>query len=147
MIQSESRTWTAFVAGAKSVTRRVWLPSTAAWYQAGKVFDAYDQMPYAGGVRIGRARVTRDAYREHLRDCPDSDYEAEGFAWMNEHPAAIPPAARSQVWAQANCAPFAFELWRRQAGRVYVVRFEIVEIEDDAVRRLQELLEPKEVRA
>lgn len=140
MIQSEGYVWPAFVALAKSVTRRQWTKKTAAHYVKGFVFDAYDTMPYAGGVLIGRGRVTRDAYLQNLRDCPDSDYEAEGFAWLNAHPQCIPKAAAKEVWVKEDCSRNAFNQWRWLGLDVWVVHFEIVSVEDSAVERLEKLL-------
>lgn len=140
MIQSEGYVWPAFVAMAKSVTRRKWQKATARHYVKGFEFDAYDTMPYAGGVLIGRARVTQDAYRENLRNCPDGDYEAEGFAWLHAHPHCIPKAAKKETWAKENCSRHAFDQWRWLSLDVWVVRFEIIHVEDSAVERLEALL-------
>src|SRR6185437_13013526 len=140
MIQSEDYTWPAFVAGAKSVTRRDWKPQTAAHYVQGFVFDCWSNSPYAGGVKIGQARVTQTAHRENRRHCPDADYAGEGFAWMNAHPQAIPIGARKQVWAKDDCSLAAFGRWRKTGLTLWAVRFEIVSIEDSAVERLEEIL-------
>jgi len=140
MIQSESRTWPAFVAREKSVTRRNWKDRTAAWYKAGRVFDAYDNAPFRGGVLIGRARVTRDAYRENLLDCPDEDYIAEGFSYLSLYPELIPKQARAETWCAGQCSRDAFNRWRFSAAIVWVVRFEIVAIEDSAVEKLERML-------
>lgn len=140
MYQSEGYVWPAFVAREKDVTRRNWNARTAKAYVKGVVFDAYDTMPYAGGVQIGRARVTHDAYLEKLVDCPDEDYVGEGFAWLNQHPHCIPKAAKKEVWAKNNAARHSFDMWRWSGGEVWVVRFEIIHIEDSAVERLDALL-------
>lgn len=140
MIQSEGYVWPAFVALAKNVTRRQWKPQTAKHYVKGFVFEAYDTAPFAGGKKIGDARVTQDVYREKLQDCPDADYVGEGFEWLSRHPQAIPKAAKKEVWAQDGCSRHAFDRWRWTAGEVYVVRFEIISIEDSAVERLEALL-------
>lgn len=143
MYQSEGYVWPSFVANAKSVTRRNWKPQTAKAYVKGAEFDAYDTAPFVGGKIIGRARVTHGVYLERLKDCPDEDYVAEGFAWLNTHPQCIPKAARREAWAQDECSRAAFDHWRNslQDSCVYVVRFEIISIEDWAVAKLSKLLE------
>src|SRR5262245_29618680 len=142
MIQSESLTWPAIVARAKTVTRRTWKPSTRAWYRKGRVFDAYDTATFRGGKRIARCQVTQDAYEECLGDMPDDDWEGEGFAWMSDHAVAIPGKARPYIWAQGDCSFAAFNQWRdEEEDRVYsVCRFVIVEVEPWAVEKLNQIL-------
>lgn len=71
------------LAGKKSVTRRDWKDSYMndwqRWYDEGHlVHDAYDQIPIAGGEKIGEIRLTERPYWEPLSEMPESDLEAEG---------------------------------------------------------------------
>jgi len=144
MIQTETLTWPAFPALAKTVTRRQWKPRTRAWYQRGRVFDCYDRAAFHGGRLLARARCTCNAYEEPIADMPDEDWEGEGFKWMNEHPVAIPEKARECLWSAHDCSFHAFELWRVACKSLNVVvtvcRFEIVHVEDWAIERLEQIL-------
>lgn len=142
MIQSESLTWPAVVAQAKTVTRRNWKPSTAAWYRKGRIFDAYDKVSFHGGVRVARCQCTHDTYQECLGDMPDDDWAGEGFKWMNEHPLAIPEKAREHLWSLGDCSFEGFIAWRStfQYRAFYVCRFVVIEVEPVAVTRLANIL-------
>ena len=147
MIVSDGHTWPAFVARVKTVTRRLWLPKTAAKFRAGFVFDKWDKSPRCRGKPIGRCRMLEDARLEPLADMPDDDYRAEGFAWMHEHPWTIPWSARKAIWAQGDCSFEAFDAWRRGGGSMWVVRYEILSIDPAAKGRLKELLSERPATA
>lgn len=140
LIQSEGFVWPAFVARRKSVTRRTWSGKTAARYYKGLTFQAYDTAPFAGGKKIGEARVTADPFRQRLSLAPDEDYEAEGFAYYHEHPGLIPKRAAKEVWAQEGCSFAAFDRWRQTDAEVWVCPFEITMVEDSAIAALEALL-------
>lgn len=74
----------AFLARRKTVTRRDWDDDYARSFMVGRVFSAFDKQPRFGGVRIGRARVVA-IDKQPLVQMPDSDYEAEGFAYDRVH--------------------------------------------------------------
>ena len=40
--------------------------------------DAWDKLPYAGGKKVGRFKMTCRPYLERLADMPESDLVAEG---------------------------------------------------------------------
>lgn len=111
--------WTsgAFEAGRKTVTRRRWKDIYAKLFKAGDICQAYDKSPRCGGKRIGYLRI-ESVTEERMRDMPDSDFEAEGFAFLEEIGATI--------WGMPPRE--AFDWWRRQDEEPYVVRFRIVEI-------------------
>ena len=72
-----------FLSGKKTVTRRDWHPHYRElwqrWYAEGRVVHtAWDKVPFAGGKRIGRFRLTCAPYVEQLCDMPLSDLQAEG---------------------------------------------------------------------
>ena len=67
----------------KTVTRRDWkasyMENWQRWYDEGRrLHDAYDQIPIAGGEKIGEIRLTERPYWEPLREMPAEDLEAEG---------------------------------------------------------------------
>lgn len=138
MILSFSWTWPAFVAKAKTVTRRTWSVGYAARWRQGTRFAAYDQLPRVGGKLIGTGRLVADARLQPLEEMSDEDYFSEGFAWLKAHPEAMPNAAQAQCWA--DCTWAGFERWRNAGGEVWVVRYEIESVTAEAVDRLSELL-------
>jgi len=82
-ILSFAMTTDELLAGEKTVTRRDWknsyMENWQRWYDEGHlVHDAYDQIPIAGGEKIGEIRLTERPYWEPLREMPESDLEAEG---------------------------------------------------------------------
>ncbi len=120
--------WThpAVTAGHKTCTRRAWKQEYASRFRAGDIVLAYDRSPRIGGKPIAKIRLTEAPYKEPMCDMPNSDYEAEGLAWLAEHSDQVPPSARKQVWG--DCTFQAFYNWRWSGGSVYVVRFEVVEV-------------------
>lgn len=131
-------TWPPFVAGVKTVTRRGWKLRYAAQWHACDEFLAYDRSPRYGGEVIGRGKLVGRPELTQMRDMPDQDYIAEGFAWLHDHPQCLPRAAREQEWA--GCTFAAFDGWRNAGGPIYVIRFEVLEIDPAAQKRLGELL-------
>ena len=82
-ILSFSKTREQFIAGEKSVTRRSWARShfemwVRMWDSERLVHDAYDNIPRAGGRKIGKFRLTARPYMEKLADMPETDLMAEG---------------------------------------------------------------------
>jgi hypothetical protein len=66
---------------------------------------------------------------------PNCDYALEGFAWMHKHPECIPASCPFGACSFAD-----FEAWRNSGVRLWVIRFEIVEVTEKARARLEELL-------
>ena len=116
--------WTsaAFKAGRKTVTRRDWKPTHAAKFKKGTLAAAWDKDPRYGGQKIGIVRILEDVEYEAMADMPDSDYEAEGFAYLNDHPELVPDSMPIDI------SPEGFEAWRQSGGAKAVVRFEEVKL-------------------
>lgn len=114
MIVSFNWTTDAFIAGRKTKTRRQWTDKYAKRFKTGDICKAYDKQPRFGGVQIGLIKITKDPYMQHLSDMPSSDFEAEGFAYMEEH--------GIEIWGKD--AHQAFEDWRCEDGYRWVVEFE-----------------------
>jgi len=115
-----SLAWTAgaFAAGRKSVTRRQWVDRYAALFRAGDICQAYDKSPRRHGKRIGYLEII-SVTREMMCQMPDSDYEAEGFAWMEEQ----------GLQFRGVHPRLAFEQWRYSgaAEKWWVIRFRKVD--------------------
>lgn len=82
-ILSFSLTSKKFLEGKKTVTRRDWSQKhyrmwVGLWEKDKLVHDAWDNIPIAGGKRIGRFKLTSRPYKEQLKDMPPQDLEAEG---------------------------------------------------------------------
>ena len=120
--------WTtpALLAGAKSVTRREWPERYARQFRGGETVLALNKSYRAKGRAIAVIRLSDDPRLEPDIDAPDSDYEAEGFSYLAEHPAELPKSARNQ--ARMTLSREAFDEWRKAGGFSWVIRFEVVEI-------------------
>ena len=71
------------LSGDKTVTRRMWKRrQTERWqrfWDDGKfLHEAWDKVPFAGGVKIGEILLMQRPYIERLADMPVSDLVAEG---------------------------------------------------------------------
>ena len=72
-----------FLSGKKTVTRRAWSDRqfqvwVNMWEADRRVHDAWDNIPRAGGRKIGRLVLTAKPYRERLGRMPEADLRAEG---------------------------------------------------------------------
>lgn len=83
--------WTApaLLAGHKTVTRREWKKDYARNFKGpGQIVEAVEPV---SEVKIATLRLTAKPTLELNGLIPDSDFEAEGFAWLEQHPEALPP--------------------------------------------------------
>lgn len=115
--------WTspAVKARRKTVTRRSWKDSHAKKFYPGDMVKAYDKDPRYGGVCFGLIRI-KSLHKAPIADMPDSDYEAEGFAYLHENPHLIPKSIPFDVSSEG------FRVWRESGETYYTVAFEIVEL-------------------
>lgn len=120
--------WTtpALLAGAKTVTRRDWKANWAAQFLNGDIVFAYNRSQHLHGTPVARLRLTQHATWEADARAPDSDYEAEGFAFLEAHPDLLPKAARGKH--RMTLTHEAFNRWRQAGGFSWVVRFDVIEI-------------------
>jgi ParB/RepB/Spo0J family partition protein len=118
--------WTtpALLAGAKTVSRQTWTPRAARPFVAGALVEAYDRDPRRRGRRLATLRLLGAPEYRPLAEMPESDYEAEGWRWLNEHPKAL---SGKGITAQ-DFSRDAFARWRARPYSVWVVRFEVVEV-------------------
>lgn len=82
-ILSFSLTKEEFLSGRKTVTRRDWSHEhfrmwVRLWDTGRLVHDAWDNIPRAGGRKIGKLKLTARPYRERLSRMPPADLSAEG---------------------------------------------------------------------
>jgi hypothetical protein len=129
-MQIISMAWTtaAFRARAKSVTRRAWAVEYALRLREGQRLQVFDRSPRVHGKWIGLIVLTGRPYLQEMAVAPDSDYDAEGFRFYEEHPELLSAGApwRSISWDT-------WLTWKRTGGKLWVVRFETVEVDEPLV--------------
>ena len=117
--------WTmpAVLAGRKTVTRRPWKASHAKKFHEGDLIAAYTKLPRRGGRQAATLRLTGDAYEEPTSAIPASDFEAEGFAFLEQSGLNVDGLPAREYWEKRLQAAPAENLW--------VVRYELVEVIDE----------------
>lgn len=120
--------WTtpAILARRKTCTRRDWNDRYAQSFQAGEMLAGYNRSQRYGGHQICVISLTQKPYREPLRNVPDSDWEAEGFAYLTEIGAKVNGMTPQELW----------DVWKQTWDPEWVVRFEIVELTEE-IRKLK----------
>lgn len=123
-IISFAYTTPALLIGHKTVTRRDWTKKYARLFKKRDVVSAYNRSPMFGGKQVAIIQLTCDPTYEPMCDMPDSDYEAEGFAYLNENRHLLPKAMPYDVsWA-------GFQDWRNFPvhSSMWVVRIKLIEL-------------------
>lgn len=117
--------WTtpALLAGAKTVTRRLWTDDYARKFHVGDMVQAYDRNPRQYGQCVAVLQIESVTY-EADADAPDSDYEAEGFAWLAEHPEEYPKSRAAEL--RVTVTRHAYNVWRQAGGSQWVIRFKVI---------------------
>jgi len=67
--------------GKKYETRRKWKDSYAKRFKRGNIVAAYDKQPYFGGNFIRLIRLTKEVYRQKLKDMTKENLRREGGLW------------------------------------------------------------------
>ncbi|MDE2104298.1 MAG: hypothetical protein KGL39_44080 [Patescibacteria group bacterium] len=138
MIISFAHTTPALIARRKTVTRREWQDDYAAriarqvpglladaWNVSPRVVDRKTGKPIGGKVAtIKLLSVTK----EPMTSMPDEDYEGEGFGYLYEHPESLPKTLWGEPVGRADFSPAAFDHWRSSPAEMWVVRFELIDI-------------------
>lgn len=117
MIISFAWTTDALLAGRKTVTRRDWSREYAARFKAGSIHQAYNRGPRIGGHKVADILIIQQPYPERTCDIPDDDYEAEGFAYMEEQGILIRGMTPREF----------FEVRQMSREVLFVVRFKLFE--------------------
>ena len=154
MIISFGHTTDALLAEEKTVTRREWTNGHARMFREGLLVDAYDKSPRVHGRKVATIRITRAPYRERLAEFPIQDVAGEGFAWMARTGREMPPVPwltdeAALAWqgyrsalkryfdnsflvteAEREFCRAMHRAIRHVVGGVWVVRFELVSVEE-----------------
>ena len=90
MIISFAWTITPLMKGLKTCTRRRWSDVqfdrwVKAWREGRHIHQAWDALPFVGGVYRCDIRLTCEPYKEKLAYMPESDLIAEGNLWANKN--------------------------------------------------------------
>lgn len=122
-IISFAYTTSALVADRKTCTRRYWSEPYARRFQKNEMVQGWDKLPRCLGKQVAWVRITTAPYFEAMSLMPDSDYEAEGYAYFQENPHLLParPGLMGTSWAE-------FEAWRRSPDSMWVVRLKLEEV-------------------
>ncbi len=131
-ILSFAYTTAPLIARIKGVTRREWSADFAARFRKGEFVQAWDRNPRNGGRQVGVIQLTDRPRLEPNAWMPDSDYEAEGFAYLYAHPEVLPKTIFGHKASREDFSWDAFCRWRWNGKSMWVVRFEIVQILSDA---------------
>ena len=116
IVKTISFAWTtpAILARRKTCTRRQWGYEYARRWHEGDLAAAYDRQPRYRGKQIETIILTCDPYLETTDLMPDSDYEAEGFAYLEEQGMLFRGIEPRAYWEQ----------WKAAKMPMWVVRFE-----------------------
>lgn len=114
--------WTtpALVAGRKSCTRRDWDAGYARRFPGGAIVTALNRQRRHGGKPVAAIRILRAPYLESTAEAPDSDYQAEGFDYLETLGVKVDKMAPRVLWRVWHHPSMARPMW--------VVRFELVEL-------------------
>lgn len=120
MIISFAWTTPALLAGRKTVTRREWPAHYARRFKAGTVHQAWSRSPRCrvGAYHVADIRLLEAPYLECSTDIPPSDWEAEGFAYLESIGATMDGVRPQDLW----------DVWLLNPRDLYVVRFELVRV-------------------
>lgn len=115
-----SFSWTtpAVKALRKSVTRREWNKEYAGRFYQDELIQAYDKSPRNGGKPFGIVQLLKTPYLESTEQIPDSDWEDEGFAYLEAIGVKCGNITPQEIWQQ----------WKFSPVLLYVVRFKVKEI-------------------
>lgn len=120
-IISFAYTTPALVAGRKTATWRDWKAHWAEGFRRGDLIAAWDRSPRVKGSRqVAWVRLTQKPYLQSTAEMPDDDYEAEGFAYLNELWGGKP--------GPIDVSLEGFQAWRDRAETLWVVRLELVKV-------------------
>ena len=127
-IISFAYTTPALLARRKTVTRREWAQDYAQRFKPGEYIQAYDRSPRNRGKHVAIIRLTSVTW-EPMSAMPASDYEGEGFGYLYEHPELLPKTIWGEPVSREDFTPAAFARWQSRRDSMWVVRFELISVE------------------
>lgn len=120
-----SFTWTTppLLAGVKTMTWRDWTEDYADRVRRAGRVAAWDRLPRAHGHFLGRSLRLLEVTKGTTADMQDSDYEAEGLAWMAANPESCPKTIFGKPFLPLYVSREYFDHRRHDAEPGYIVRF------------------------
>jgi len=116
----------------KRETRRQWAVSHAQKFRANQVVDFWNKNPRNGGQKMGSIILAKGPYRENTSKLVfPQDYEAEGFAFMEERGQEI----------QGMPPLIFFQQWKVKKLLLFVVEFKLYLLSEAGMRRKLQLQE------
>lgn len=110
-------TATAFLAGAKTVTRRDWKDSYAKTFKKDELVAAYDKQRRFGGKRIGTIQLTKDPYKQSTAELTIEDWYAEGMYVLEGEGRLIKGVMPDVFWLN----------WITKPEVLWVINFKVVD--------------------
>lgn len=112
--------WTtpALLAGKKTCTRRDWNDKYADAFNRGEIVLAYDRQPRYKGKPVATIQLTAKPYLQSTKDAPASDYQAEGFEYLQALGKKVDGLSPAALW----------RAWHLYPQMMYVVRFELMRV-------------------
>jgi hypothetical protein len=110
--------WTcsALLVGRKTVTRRAWKDNWAQQFADGDLVAAYDRQARYGGHEVAMIKLVGRPHKQSTRDAPESDYEEEGFAYLESIGAKVDGHSPRTLW----------RAWHLYPQEMWVVRFSLI---------------------
>jgi len=129
---SFAHTTDAVIMERKRETRRQWAVSHAQKFRANQVVDFWNKNPRNGGQKMGSIILVNGPYRENTSKLVfPQDYEAEGFAFMEERGQEI----------QGMPPLIFFQQWKVKKLLLFVVEFKLYLLSEAGMRRKLQLQE------
>lgn len=123
--QTKTRGWISFawttdalVNGHKSVTRREWKDSYVSTFRQGDLVKAYDKRPDFGGKPVALIRLTQTPYQQMSDKVKAVDWIHEGFDYLEKNDKKSGKKTPREIWQD----------WKDNPRKLWVVRFEVVEL-------------------
>jgi len=121
--------WTTapLLCGAKTVTRRKWVPRYARMFREGQEVTAYDHSPRNGGQPVAIIKLLNTPFLQSVEAMTTDDWIAEGFQFLHSHPELRPKRIFGHACEEDEFALHGgFERWKQTRQTLYVVRFELL---------------------
>jgi hypothetical protein len=122
--------WTtpSLVAGRKTMTWRDWNERYALSFCAGERVQAWDRLPRNHGRQVALIELTDVPKRMMSSWLTDDDYEAEGLAYLAEHPEVWPKTIFRQPFTADAVSRERFDYFRELGEIGWCIRFKLIEV-------------------
>jgi uncharacterized protein YqfB (UPF0267 family) len=121
--------WTTppLIAGRKTMTWRNWDDRYARQFKPGQLVDAYNRSPRQHGEKVATVRIL-SVEKISPSTLTDDDWEAEGLAYLYEHPEQCPKTLFGEKYRPDMVTLEGFRKRCQESEDGWCVRFELVEV-------------------